>query len=237
MKNRLKLALIATTSLFLTSGLAMAQGTQTDTREPRGQRGFEHMDADSSGSVSLDEFTTLRAGHFGNMDKDGDGTVTRAEISAFGAMRAERMAERLLERFDADGSGMIEEGEFEAATAERFSRMDKDGNGELSADEFADGRVRGPGHRRLGEQDTRMRHHERQGQMGAREHASGDEKGPFGFSRLDRDGNGELTSAEFTSAAEARFARLDENGDGIVTPDEMRNARRADWRMGHGRNQ
>ena len=42
------------------------------------------------------------------------------------------------------------------------------------------------------------------------------------FDRLDKDGDGKLTLAEFASSELRLFQRLDKNGDGVLTPDEMR---------------
>ncbi|MEO6214536.1 MAG: hypothetical protein ABIO86_00780, partial [Sphingomonas sp.] len=39
--------------------------------------------------------------------------------------------------------------------------------------------------------------------------------------RADTSGDGNISRAEFTARAEARFARMDKNGDGFVTADEM----------------
>ena len=39
--------------------------------------------------------------------------------------------------------------------------------------------------------------------------------------RADTNGDGNISRAEFTAQAEARFARMDKNGDGFITADEM----------------
>jgi len=42
------------------------------------------------------------------------------------------------------------------------------------------------------------------------------------FKRLDKDGDGKLTMAEFAAPPLKLFARLDKNGDGVITADEMK---------------
>ncbi|HEY0107224.1 MAG TPA: EF-hand domain-containing protein [Rhizomicrobium sp.] len=56
------------------------------------------------------------------------------------------------------------------------------------------------------------------------------------FKRLDKDGDGKLSMAEFSASPLRLFARLDRNNDGVITADEMkphlRGRDRGDW--GHG---
>jgi hypothetical protein len=57
---------------------------------------------------------------------------------------------RMLERLDADGDGKITRAEFDAEAAQRFARMDRNGDGVVDAAELKDlrdrfgGRGRGP---------------------------------------------------------------------------------------------
>jgi len=45
--------------------------------------------------------------------------------------------------------------------------------------------------------------------------------------RLDSDGNGDISQAEFIAGAEKHFAALDANADGILTADELKEVRHA----------
>ena len=49
--------------------------------------------------------------------------------------------------------------------------------------------------------------------------ASGGRAGPM-LSRLDENGDGQVTRAEMSAGAARMFKRMDANGDGVVTPDE-----------------
>ena len=82
---------------------------------------------------------------FQKMDTDGDGALSAAE--------AEAAAEKMFDRRDANGDGVLTESEFTAQTggrqlvadrqqkldtlrAKRFAAVDKDGDGQVSAQEF-----------------------------------------------------------------------------------------------------
>jgi Ca2+-binding EF-hand superfamily protein len=54
------------------------------------------------------------------------------------------------------------------------------------------------------------------------------------FKRLDKDGDGRLSLAEFAAPPEKMFARLDRNHDGLITPDEMKPHFGGDDRGGWG---
>ncbi|MCM8558519.1 EF-hand domain-containing protein [Sphingomicrobium sediminis] len=117
--------------------------------------------------------------------------------------------------------GDITLAEVEAQSAERFANIDVNGDGQLTQDEMKahaearkaewqennDGERRGPRARRGG----------RGGGEGR------------GFDRLDADGSGTLSLAEFQSRPLAMFERADANNDRVVTEAE-RNQARAEFR-------
>ncbi|WP_435416681.1 hypothetical protein WAB17_07205 [Parerythrobacter aurantius] len=145
----------------------------------------------------------------------GDGPpATRAAV-------AER-TEAMFARMDANGDGVLSEADKAARAAEHFARMDTNGDGMLSQAEFLaarearadkrDERQAAGGDRRGG------------GRMGMR----GGRGGPESMlQRADADSNGQVTKAEFQSAALARFDRADANGDGTISAEERKAARQA----------
>ncbi|GIX21358.1 MAG: hypothetical protein KatS3mg121_0141 [Gammaproteobacteria bacterium] len=59
-------------------------------------------------------------------------------------------------------------------------------------------------------------------------HGHGKDGPPRGaklFKKMDADGDGQVTRAEFLAAHEKHFDRLDADGDGILTHDELKAAR------------
>lgn len=87
-------------------------------------------------------------------DKNGDGKLDEAERAqmkaAFEAQRAERHRE-MLARFDTNHDGTLDAAERaamrDARATERFRAMDKNGDGQLSLDEFKAGAAQAGGHR------------------------------------------------------------------------------------------
>jgi hypothetical protein len=87
-----------------------------------------------------------KAGMLKKFDEDGDGKLSDAEKAkmqtVFAAKRAKRQAEAL-SKYDSNKDGTLDRTEKKAMrddrTAERFKKLDKDGDGKLSLDEFQSG--------------------------------------------------------------------------------------------------
>ncbi len=131
MKKSTKLA-IAFLALAGTASSAMA----SDNDGMRGMR-FERADADKSGDVTFEEFSAAMKTRMGTADADGDGKMTVAEIaSAIERMRAERRAQRIVDRVDTDGDGMLTAAEIESRQKKRFALLDRNDDGKIVADEM-----------------------------------------------------------------------------------------------------
>lgn len=178
---------------------------------------------------------------FALFDANKDGTVTRDEITARrDAMRAQWQDERF-KALDQNGDGSISRAEFDAAHQDRGPRGPRpDGSPPMAgngpdgapppAGAMADGGPDAPppppgkGGRHEGRHDGFGRHGRMGPMMGG---------GMFGFALADADKNGQVTLAEATSAALARFDRMDANKDGKLTAQERRDAMKQ--MRGHGR--
>ena len=208
-------------------------------RERAGER-FDALDADGDGTISREEFLAATGERaetmFQRMGPNEDGVVTRSarERGGFGRhnrgprgdhgrsmrgmdseQRAERLSERAAEEFarlDADGDGMISLEEFEAgmqARVERFSERR--------------GEPRQRGMRGEGRAEMRAMHGQLRGMMRdgmSLENLSGlmEERASAHFDRLDADGDGEITRDEFLASVEQRaeraFARMERMDSG-----------------------
>jgi Ca2+-binding EF-hand superfamily protein len=111
---------------------------------PPGGRSISRMDTNGDGQISADEF---RAAHpqapadlFTKLDTNKDGQLSPDELRGMRAQAAAAMRQRLVERLDTDHNGSVSLAELQAArpgvTAEQFNRLDRNGDGQLTADEL-----------------------------------------------------------------------------------------------------
>ncbi len=92
---------------------------------------------------------------------------------------------RMIEMFDQNKDGSVTQDEVNASVAERFAAADADKDGRVTLEEFK-------AYRLTEMQPMKVR----------------------AFQRLDRDGDGKVTRAEFDRISDRMFARLDRDGDG-----------------------
>lgn len=141
------------------TGAAVAQQAE---RAPRAERGpvsqaefvdrqvqrLRAMDADNDGVVTAAERTAARAAaraeradrRFARMDANGDGMISRAEFDAAAEARGDhrrgpRHGMRHGMRGDRAHGGDLVIAEAQARAAERFARMDADGDGVVTSEE------------------------------------------------------------------------------------------------------
>jgi hypothetical protein len=142
MKTSTRLALA-----FLTlAGIAGTAAYAADDQPGRhgsgaGMMRFDRLDADQSGDVTFEEFSAALKSRIGDADKDHDGKMTVAEIAAeIERMRTERMARRIVERFDTDDDGMLTAAEVESRQKKMFALLDRNDDGKVEKDEMPPGK-------------------------------------------------------------------------------------------------
>lgn len=199
------LALAAAATLALAAALdaAPSEATRRGADDARADLLFERFDLDGDGRIVADEMSRARAERFDRLDLDGSGALDAAEREAARAAQADRrreLAARRFERLDADGSGRLEADEMsglDRRLARRLSSHDLNEDGAVTLEELTEGRRGG--------------------------HGRGE--GRRGMRRIDRNGDGEISRAEYLAARDGRFiTRLDADGDGAVTRAEAREA-------------
>lgn len=103
--------------------------------------------------------------------------------------------------WDTNGDGVVTRQEYDIANAERFTRLDANGDGALAGDEVRD---RPPGPPPGGARPS---------------DGASDRREPPPSPDVNNDGT--VTRAEFVAAAERRFQELDRNHDGRLAEDEL----------------
>lgn len=97
---------------------------------------FKHLDTDSDGFISQEEFKLPKDRRFKHVDTDEDGSISLQEFEAKAAQRDAERREKLVEHFasmDLDGDGYVTDSEMKLSA---FNRMDENGDGLLSKDEM-----------------------------------------------------------------------------------------------------
>ncbi|MBY6137001.1 EF-hand domain-containing protein [Nocardioides marinus] len=146
MKHNTFIAAIVAVACATASGVALAKGGPH--HGPK--MSFEELDADGSGEVTQAELQAHKQARFASADANGDGLLSLDELQAQASAKAAERAARMLERFDKNGDGSLSEGEMPKPRdgARMFERMDRDGSGGISKQEFEEARMhRGGKHR------------------------------------------------------------------------------------------
>lgn len=139
MKHVTFIAAIVAAAAVTAGGAAMAKGF--------GHHGlkisFEEIDTDGNGEVTKAEIQAMKDAHFAKADADGDGKLTLEEMQARAREHANERAARMLERFDTDKDGALSKDELPQPrrAGKMFDRMDADGSGGISKAEFENARM------------------------------------------------------------------------------------------------
>ena len=148
MKKTLKMA-IAFISLAGAAATAHAATQAGPGRNDKLSR-FERADTDKSGDVTFEEFAALMNKRFAKADANGDGKITIGELAEqiHNKKRAERMAEHIVKRYDANGDGVLTKAEIENRQKKLFALLDVNDDGKLVKDELPQRQLKGKHHER-----------------------------------------------------------------------------------------
>jgi Ca2+-binding EF-hand superfamily protein len=217
-----RLGLLAALPLAIAAVSALAQSNDTAPASGATSKFFEHMikkmDTNGDGRISLDEYLAAATTHFRAIDTQNKGSVDAAQIatSPNAIKRMDRRATALVKHLDTAGNGYVTQSEFLDAAKKRFARLDKKGDGALTADELA---------------PPRWAH---------RDGANADKaNGKFAqfeqkrFAALDTNHDGVVTLTEYLAYASADYQTLDAAHNGKVTASEIASSPKAQERAAH----
>ncbi len=170
---------------------------------------FGDLDRDGDGRVTRAEYLAFGRALFRAIDRNGDGVMTKAEQGRFRPGRAGPepgpAPDRVFAALDRDGDGAVTAAEIAATRAAAFDWADLNEDGVITRDEF---RMKGGG--QAGALPPELERRLMRGRPDPR------------FAEIDRDGDGRLSRPEFVDAARPRFAAADRDGNGRLTPEEFR---------------
>ncbi len=94
-------------------------------------------DSNNNGEITFEEFSKAAGDRFTLADVNKDGKVTVEEMAAaIEKMRAERMAGRLIDRFDANSDGALTLAEIQNGQKEIYALIDRNDDGKLVREEM-----------------------------------------------------------------------------------------------------
>lgn len=168
---------------------------------------FSQFDTDADGTLSAQEFAAVKMDQqgkrpkfrtFAELDSNGDGVLSEDEYAALKQHRRDHSGKRFnrltFQERDRNSDGVLAKEEVCGRLLANFADFDKDGNGTLSAEEFAAVR------------------------MG--KHAG---KHPYRatFQEMDTNSDGILAKEEVGGRLLADFKLLDKDGNGFLSEDEV----------------
>ena len=151
--TRLALGFAALAGVIATAAYAAGVPDGGGMRGMHGNMRLQKADADKSGDITFDEFSAAMKGRMENADANHDGKVTVEELAAYlEKARYERMAKRMISRFDTNGDGELTEDEVQGRQKKLFALLDKNDDGKLEKSEMRGmgGWRHGGGHHRHG---------------------------------------------------------------------------------------
>jgi len=143
MTTRIKaLALAAALgSAVIVPSLALADGGSDGPRHGGAnlEERFAEMDANGDGKVTAAELTAYQTARFAKADTNNDGRLSLIELDAAHAGKREQRIARMIAWHDADGDGMLSAEEMPKRGPGKLMRLDRDGDGAVSLEELRAG--------------------------------------------------------------------------------------------------
>ena len=118
-------------SLAIAHGDGAKDGKRAEYMEMR----FQQMDADKDGKITAAEIESFHAARFAAADANGNGKLSLEEMDAARAEQRQERFGRMIAKLDKDGDGQLSAEEM-PMRGERMMKLDTDGDGAVSLDEM-----------------------------------------------------------------------------------------------------
>lgn len=131
---------------IMATGAAFAHDNGGGRGDHMDRPSFAEIDTDGDGQLTKAELAAVRAAKFAERDTDGNGEISLEEMAAGHEGRKAGRMERMFKYLDTDESGGISLSEMtqkDDRAEKRFVMMDADENGTISEEEFDNGGKRG----------------------------------------------------------------------------------------------
>ena len=109
---------------------------------------FEALDTNGDGKITQAEMDASKKARFAASDANGDGMLSADEMAVQGKERMAKRIGQMIAKRDADGDGMLSLAEMGAGRNGNrlFMRVDTNGDGVVTAEEFAEAKSRRRAH-------------------------------------------------------------------------------------------
>lgn len=123
-------------AIFLSGALALSVPALAGDGEAMLER-FRAADENGDGQITRDELSASRAGKFARIDRDGDGFLTDSDFQKVARFAPAGFDPgRIKAEFDANGDGKVSRDEFVLGPAPLFAQLDTNRDAVVSADEL-----------------------------------------------------------------------------------------------------
>ena len=117
-------------------GMRERMGRWREGRAAEGKEGKDGKDGKEArkdeGPSTMDRLLRRTDRRFARLDKNGDGVIDAADLTAQSSERTAFASQRFLRRFDADKDGKVTRDEFNRFAKERFTNLDLDDDGKIT---------------------------------------------------------------------------------------------------------
>jgi Ca2+-binding EF-hand superfamily protein len=216
------LAIALSSALLSVAALAQTAPPTTDPT-PRGHHGLsghalKKLDTDGDGRVSLNEYLAGASARFKAADVNNTGTLSAAQLASSPQAQRhnQRTADRLVKRLDTAQKGYVTADDFVAEAQKRFARLDPQGSGKVTLEQFSAAPAA-----RFGRAAFASTTGTDAGAATGKRAAFRQQFAQAEFAKLDTNGDGVVTQAEFTAAAKGRFAAMDTQNNGKLTAQQI----------------